>query len=172
MNRSQRRAWRKGEEILEVRVGPPEVDEQRIELFNRHKRERKLDHGGEPGIDEQGYCEFLIDSCCHTLEFSYWQRDELVAVAISDLGATALNAVYCYYDPRFSGTSLGTFNVLYQLHYCLINHLRYLYLGFYIAACSHMVYKGNFTPHERLISGVWQRFDDNSHAHHATQDTT
>jgi leucyl-tRNA---protein transferase len=157
-NRSQRRAWRKGNDLLEVRVAPPVCDERRLRLYNRHKHLRHLDHG-EPGIDADGYREFLIDSCCRTWEFSYWYQQELVAVAISDQGATALNAVYCYYEPEFAPLALGTYNVLTQIEYCRRQSLDWLYLGFYISDCSHMVYKGNYVPHERLQNGNWIRFD-------------
>ena len=158
-HRSQRRTLRKGSELLEVRIGPPECDDIRIDLFNRHKQERGLDHGDDPELDSDGYCEFLVDTCCHTLEFSYWHHGELVAVAISDRGAESLNAVYCYYDPSFRELGLGTFNVLQQIESCRDWQFKYLYLGFYIAPSPHMIYKSQFLPHEHLQQQQWRRFE-------------
>lgn len=161
-HRTQRRTLRKGNELLEIRIGPPQCDDQRVDLYNRHKRGRGLDHGGEHGIDDEGYREFLVDTCCDTLEFSYWHAGELVAVAISDRTPQALNAVYCYYDPDFTALGLGTYNVLRQIEFCREWQLPYLYLGFYIAASPHMAYKGRFVPHERLLQGKWARFGESS----------
>ena len=160
-HRSQRRTMKKGVALLEVRVGPAECDDQRVELFNRHKHLRQLDHGEDGDLDRDGYCEFLVDSCCQTLEFSYWHAGELVAVAISDRGLTSLNAVYCYYEPAFQLLGLGTFNVLQQIEMCRTWQLTYLYLGYYIAQSPHMLYKSHFLPHERLLDNRWQRFDTN-----------
>ena len=39
MSRSQRRVWRKGQH-LELRVQTPVVDDERVRLFNRHRRLR------------------------------------------------------------------------------------------------------------------------------------
>jgi hypothetical protein len=40
-----------------------------------------------------------------------------------------------------------------------VNDFRFLYLGFYIADCSHMNYKANYLPHQRLIDGQWITFE-------------
>ena len=157
-HRSQRRAWHKGLALLEVRIGPPECDDLRLNLYNRHKQGRNLAHG-EPPMDLEGYCDFLVETCVHTLEISYWHQGELVAVAISDQGQTTLNAVYCYYNPDFQGVSLGTFNVLRQIELCRERKLAYLYLGFYIGQSPHMNYKARFLPHERLQANAWMRFE-------------
>jgi arginine-tRNA-protein transferase len=156
--RTFKRTLNRGDELLQLRVGPPQCDEVRTDLYNRHKVERGLTiDDGE--IDLDGYYGFLVDSCARTLEFSYWHNEQLVAVGISDRGATTLNAVYCYFDPSFYQLSLGTYNVLKQIELCQTWRLEYLYLGLYIAASPHMNYKARYLPHERLIGGKWQRFE-------------
>ena len=156
-NQTQRRELRKGNEILRVEIAAPVVDPKRIELYNRHQSVRGLSDG-EGKMDEDAYHEFLAASCCPTLEFSYYAGRDLVAVAIADAGATSLSAVYCYFDPHFSGVSLGTYSILRQVEFCRQTERRYLYLGFYIAQSPHMSYKARFHPHERLIRGQWQEF--------------
>jgi arginine-tRNA-protein transferase len=156
-NATQRRTARRGDELLEVRVADPIVEEQRIALFNRHRQARGLDSGDTP-IDETSYVEFLIDSCATTLELSYWHQGRLVAVAIADAGRRSLSAVYCYYDPDFRLLSLGTYSILRQAAFCRGSSRQYLYLGFYIAESPHMAYKANFRPHQRLIGGKWTDF--------------
>jgi arginine-tRNA-protein transferase len=156
--RTHKRTLRRGDSLLQLRVGPPQCDDSRVELFNLHKQERGLVHE-EAETDLQGYYQFLVDSCARTLEFSYWRAEELVAVGISDRGAKSLNAVYCYYDPVFDEVSLGTYNVLKQIEICRAWQLDYLYLGLYIAASPRMNYKARFLPHERLVDGVWRKFE-------------
>ncbi|MFN0018937.1 MAG: arginyltransferase [Pirellulaceae bacterium] len=157
-NETQRREWRKGNELLEVKIGQPAVDEERVRLFNLHQRGRRLKESDEDLVDAEGYRQFLTSSCCRTLEFGYYHEQELVAVAIADAGTTSLSAVYCFYDPHFRGVSLGTYSVLRQAEYCRQEGHRYLYLGFYIAESPHMSYKARFHPHQRLIAGQWRDF--------------
>jgi len=156
---TQRRVLRRGQRELTWQVGEPIADEQRVALYNRHKRERGLMVRGEDSaIDVAGYSRFLVETCCATIEFSAYLGDELVLVAVADRGATALNAVYCYYDPSHPKLSLGTFSVLQHVELCREWGLRYLYLGLYVADSSHMNYKSRYLPHERLIDGRWRAF--------------
>lgn len=158
-NETQRREWRKGNQLLEVKIGQPMVNEERVRLFNLHQRGRRLKESDEDLVDEVGYRQFLTSSCCRTLEFGYYHRQELVAAAIADAGSTSLSAVYCFYNPQFRGVSLGTYSVLRQAEYCRQTGLRYLYLGFYIAQSPHMSYKAKFHPHQRLIGGQWRDYE-------------
>jgi arginyl-tRNA--protein-N-Asp/Glu arginylyltransferase len=157
--RTQRRTLRKGNELLTVRVAPPTCDAQRVDLYNRHKHQRGLAAADAGDIAAEDYRAFLVDTCCDSWEFSYWCGEQLVAVAISDRGDRALNAVYCYFEPNFTAVSLGTYNVLKQAELARAWELEYLYLGFYIADSPHMNYKAIFVPHERRLDGRWQRFD-------------
>ena len=155
---TQRRAKRRGDQWLEVSIRTPIVDARRIDLFNRHREVRGLEHGDGP-IDEEGYQQFLTETCCETVEFAYRHEGKLVAVAIADLGRTSLSAVYCFFEPEFPGLSLGTYSVLRQAEFCKQTGRKLLYLGFYIADSAHMVYKGLFRPHERLVNGRWTEFE-------------
>lgn len=155
--RTHKRTLRRGDESLRVRVGPPQSDQTRVDLYNLHKHSRGLGEEDE-SLDVDDYYGFLVDSCAQTLEFSFWHGERLVAVGISDRGARSLNAVYCCYDPSFAQLSLGTYNVLKQIKQCREWGLEYLYLGLFIAASPRMNYKARFLPHERLVGGEWQRF--------------
>ena len=154
---TQRRVQRRGDALLTVSIGPPTVDDDRVSLFNQHRDGRGLTKGDAP-LDQQSYAEFLTDTCCDTLELSYWHQEQLVAIAIADAGREAISAVYCYYDPRFRLLSLGTYSVLRHVALCRATNRRFLYLGFYIAESPHMSYKNNFRPNQRLIDGAWNDF--------------
>jgi arginyl-tRNA--protein-N-Asp/Glu arginylyltransferase len=154
---TQRREKRRGDALLEVRLGEPIVDQRRVDLFNRHRDLRRLTQSDEP-IDHESYRDFLLHSCCETWELSYWHERRLLAVAIVDAGRTSLSAVYCYYDPDFPSVSLGTYSILREVELCQDTGRQYLYLGFFIAQSPHMSYKGRFHPHQRRIAGQWQQF--------------
>lgn len=157
-NATQRRTFRRGDRLLETRVGPPVTDEARVALFNKHRRGRDLARY-ESEVSPSGYESFLVETCCQTIEFSYWLEGELIGAGITDRGATALSAVYCYFDPDQSRLSLGVYNVLKQIEIARSWGMRYVYLGFYIAGSEHMSYKAQYLPHERLIAGQWTKFE-------------
>ncbi len=158
LNATMRRVKRRGDRMLRMVQSAPVVDRRRVNLFNLHRSTRGLEHDGQP-VSLSGYETFLADSCCKTFELSYWLEDELVAVAICDAGLSALSAVYCYFDPQHGRFSPGVYSILKQIEYCLNHDMQHLYLGLYISGSPHMTYKARYTPHERLIDGVWTRFE-------------
>jgi arginyl-tRNA--protein-N-Asp/Glu arginylyltransferase len=156
--RSQKRILKRGNENLTMSIAPPTVDGRRVAIYNAHKAARDL-RDGQPPIDEDGYRDFLVASCCDTFEISYHHEGQLVGVAICDRAHDAVSAVYCCYDPEFSHLGIGTYSILKQLELCVEWRLPYLYLGLYIQRCDSMEYKARFRPHERLIEGEWIEFE-------------
>jgi leucyl-tRNA---protein transferase len=154
---TQRRMQRRGDQLLSVRIGKPIVDCTRVQLFNLHRDGRGLASGDAP-IDEQGYADFLTETCCETIELSYWHGERMMAVAIVDVGRNSASAVYCFYDPTFRLLSVGTYSILRTIAFCRETNRRYLYLGFFIAESPHMSYKARFRPHQRFIDGQWTDF--------------
>ena len=154
--RGARRVLARGNRELSMEIGEPTVDAARVELYNLHKRGRDLDPGYGP-TTPAAYRSFLVDTCCETIEIRYFHERRLIAVAVADRGETSMSAVYCYFDPRFSRLSPGTYSILKQLELCRLWGLKHLYLGFYIAEPCKMTYKVRFRPHERLIGGRWLR---------------
>jgi arginine-tRNA-protein transferase len=158
-NTTQRRVFRRGESTLTTEVAAVSCSAEKVALYNRHKKERGLLVRQEL-IDEAAYEQFLVDSCVDTFELRYRLAGKLVGVAIVDRGDDALSAVYCYYDPSNAKLSPGVYSILKLIQLCRSWGLRYLYLGLYIAACRPMTYKATYFPHERLIEGKWQRFEE------------
>jgi arginine-tRNA-protein transferase len=157
-SRSQRRIIKRGDRELSIKMGPPVVEGRRVQIYNAHKAARDL-RDGQPPIDQDGYRDFLVATCCDTFEVSYHLADKLVGVSIVDRSDDALSAVYCCYDPEYSDFGIGTYSILKQLELCNEWGLEYLYLGLYIAGCDSMEYKARFLPHERLLGGNWRRFE-------------
>lgn len=157
--RTMARTFRKGNEAFRTTFGEPQVDEERVRLFNKHRNERELNRRDSTFTDSD-YAFWFIESCTKTIEIAYHFEGKLVGVAICDLGERSLSAVYTFYDPDFEPFSLGTFSVLHQWQRCQQWNFEYLYLGFYVAGSPHMRYKARFQPHERLVGGCWRRDDD------------
>ena len=155
---NQRRVLNKGNRKYDQRANDMVGDEQRVRLFNLHRMQRNLSKN-DSEIDLEEYLWGFVKSCFRSFEISYWVDEVLKCVAICDLGASSLSAVYTFYDPNLTNDSIGTYSILKQIEFCQQQKLKYLYLGYYVQDCSHMVYKSRFTPNERLIDGVWVPFE-------------
>ena len=158
LSASHRRVLRKGDRALTVELGDPVADDERLALYEKHKRERDLVSGSGEPLDLKGYEGFLVDRCVRSFELRYRFEEKLVAVAVTDQGADSLSAVYCLWDPSYSHLSVGTYSVLKQIELTRQWGMRHLYLGLFISTNEHMKYKARFVPHERLIDGTWQRY--------------
>jgi arginine-tRNA-protein transferase len=157
-SRSHRRALAKGRRALSIEVGEPVADLERLALYERHKRGRGLDQGSTEPLRLDGLSSFLVERCADAFELRYRHARELVGVAVVDRGATALSAVYCYWDPAYAQLGLGTYSILEQVELCRAWGMAHLYLGLFIEDNARMRYKARFRPHERLIDGAWRRF--------------
>jgi arginine-tRNA-protein transferase len=158
---THRRILRRGDAAFRVDIGTPTADHARASLYMRHKWGRGLttDDDTDQRADVETYAAFLVETCCPSIEFSVWDGDRLVAVAVADRGNEALSAVYCCFDPDYARFSLGTYAILKQWQYCLTQRMSHLYLGLYVEESRHLTYKAGFLPHERRIDGTWQRFE-------------
>jgi len=158
-NRTQRRILRRGDRLLSMQSAAPVADHARVQLFNAHRRERGLAaREGDISLDE--YEAFLVETCCRTIELSYYWDGRLTAVAICDMGDRSVSAVYTYFDPAASRLSPGVYSILKQIEWCRTLDKQYLYLGYFVAGSSHMAYKANYLPHQRLIDGQWWSFEE------------
>ncbi len=158
LSRSLRRVLQRGDRECEIRWSRPSCDPVRLRLFNQHGEQRGLSDQ-RPPTTSQEYNAFLRATFCQTLELSVWLDSQLVAIAITDMGAQAASAVYTYFDPQAARFSLGTYAILKQWQWCQQRQLKFLYLGLYVADNQHLRYKARFVPQQRLIDGQWQGFD-------------
>ncbi|QDS95278.1 arginyl-tRNA-protein transferase [Roseimaritima multifibrata] len=154
MRTSQRRVLNRGDAALSVSIGMPILDTQRLTLFNDHRNQRGLSESGDQ-TDANGYHAFLIDSFCQTQEFRFHFEEELVGIAIVDVGESAVSAVYTYFNPAFSRFSIGTYSILKQIEWCQETGKEFLYLGLYVAENQHLNYKARFAPQQRRVDGSW-----------------
>lgn len=158
MSRSQRRVWTKNEGSLRVEMGPPSLSRRRVMLWNRHRRVRGL-LTSYSRRDPLGYHEWLVETCAPTVEVRYFEEERLVGLSLLDLGRVSANSAYHYFDPSVSRRSVGVYSVLKEIELCKGMGIRYYYLGLWASDSEPLLYKATYYPHERLVGGVWKRFE-------------
>lgn len=155
-SKSQRRALRNIGH-LRVVVGPPAVDDARLELYHRwHAFREDEREWAAADLDAESYfLSFAFPHPC-AREVAYYDegpggRPRLVGVGICDETESAWSAVYFYYDPDYARLSPGVANVVFQAELARARGLSHLYLGYYVAGSRSMGYKARFRPSERLV---------------------
>ena len=154
MTKSMKRIHNRAMRELRIVWGTPGSDAERVRLFNEHRAERDLSERGPTTAYD--YREFLVASVVPTREIAFYVDSQLIGVAILDLGLTAVNAVYTYFDPKFGRYSIGTLAVLLQIQLAIETGRTHVYLGLYVAENRHLNYKKRFRPQQRLIDGIWR----------------
>lgn len=149
---SQRRARNQAAHLQRV-VQPPRIDRERLDLYARWHQHRERQRGWEPSVlDEERYAiEFAFP---HPSVREVAFRDpshRLVGLGIVDEVPDALSAVYFYWDPEHAPPSLGTAHVIALVDEAAARGLAHVYLGYRVAACPSLAYKGRFQPQEALV---------------------
>ncbi|MGH8460591.1 MAG: arginyltransferase [Stenotrophobium sp.] len=135
------------------------LSDEHYALYLAYLRAR---HAGN-GMDVDNRDAFHTFLECSWGDAQFWEfRDaggHLLAVAVVDLLADALSAVYTFFDPAATARSLGTYAVLAQIAHAREQGLAYLYLGYWVAGSRKMDYKKNFRPLEVLRGLDWQSLE-------------
>lgn len=160
-DRSQKRAARANDGRVQIRIGLPTVTRAKLTLYDRfhlHQAEAKgwPEH---PAKDARGYAQSFVDNPFPTQEWCYYLNEQLIGVGYVDDLPAGLSAIYFFYDPEFRHRSLGTWNVLNLIRAAADRGLPHLYLGYYVAGCRSMAYKGRFAPNQVFgTDGAWHDF--------------
>jgi arginyl-tRNA--protein-N-Asp/Glu arginylyltransferase len=151
LSRSQRRARNRCAHLT-VHVGPPRVDDERLDLHARWHAGREQTRGWQPvPLDAADYARSFgtVDACSREVQY----RDEggkLVGLGICDETAVGYSAVYFFHDPAHTRMSLGVNHVLTLIERARREGKRYVYLGYRVLGCYSMLYKAGFQPHQLL----------------------
>ncbi len=150
-NRSQRRNIRTNGDV-DVVIGAPQFDEQRMRLYGEFHDVRSEQRGWarERDSDFEQYLESFMVGPLPILEFSYWRGGELLGVGFFDEVPDGLSAIYCFYSREAQARGIGTFNVLTGIAQARCRELPFLHLGYYVSGCLSLEYKSNFRPHQLL----------------------
>ncbi len=155
-NRAQRRCLARNAD-LRVSVTPAARTQEHFELYQRYVSGR---HAGG-GMDDPSPADFDGFLSCEWSPTRFLEiraDDGLVGVAVTDVLADSLSAVYTFFDPGLPARSLGTFGILSQLAHARELGLDYLYLGFWLRDHPKMDYKQRFRPIEYLSGREWLPF--------------
>lgn len=160
-NRSQRRVAKLNADTIQLRIGLPSVSRAKLDLYDRFHAFQSEFKGWPWHLpkDAADYANSFVENPFPVQEWCYYRDDHLVGVGYVDDLPGALSAIYFYYDPRERDRSLGTWNVLCILTEARRRRIPHLYLGYYVAGCRSMEYKGNFLPNQlRDVDGEWRDF--------------
>jgi arginine-tRNA-protein transferase len=160
-NRSQRRARKANEGVVQLRVGEPRVNRAKLLLYDRYHRFQSDQKGWpqHPAKDPDSYTDSFVFNPFPVEEWCYYVGKKLVGVGYVDALPAGLSAIYFYYDPDERERSPGTWNVLRIIEEAAARGLPHVYLGYYVAGCPSLEYKSRFAPNEVLgPDGQWRPF--------------
>jgi len=104
------------------------------------------------------YSGFFLNHIVTSMELQYRKDGRLLGNGIIDIGENWMNAVYFYFDTAEASRSLGTFNVLTMIDFCVQKNIEYLYLSYYINDVSGMQYKAQFRPCYLKQDDCWKLY--------------
>jgi arginine-tRNA-protein transferase len=130
---------------------------EQYRLFARYQEARHA--GGDMALmGFYDYRSMVEDSPIDTFLVEFRTPDnQLKAVVLTDRMSDGLSAVYSFYEPDGSLTSLGSHMILWLIDEARRQGLPYVYLGYWIAESSKMSYKARFSPLEAFGPGGWRR---------------
>ena len=152
--KSQRRVIRKNRE---TRILFSELS-YRDELYEIYEKHSRLRFDQECSQDE--FLRNFYNPAVPSFQSEYYLDDKLIGFGFLDKSADGLSSVYFCFDPDYESYSPGTFSILAEIRQCAAMGLDYYYLGYYIAECSRMAYKGRFLPYEILSGGIWHKAEE------------
>jgi arginyl-tRNA--protein-N-Asp/Glu arginylyltransferase len=151
ITKSQRRVVRRCGDV-EVQIGAPRTDEERVALYRKwHSAREEACGWQENPLDEEGYRrQFCFPPACGR-EMTYRLAGRLVGVGIIDEMPRSLSSTYFFLDPAMAKLSLGVYSALCEISLATQLGKDFVYFGYRVAGCKSLMYKSGFRPHEVLL---------------------
>jgi leucyl-tRNA---protein transferase len=154
-SRRFRRAQSVNSDVV-VTVREPIFSDRYYDLYARYIRARHADGDMHPPNVDQ-FRSFMLNSWGNSAFLVLEERDQLLAVAVTDTLRDGFSAIYTFFEPTLSKRSLGVFAILAQIEHCMRNAMAYLYLGYWVRDSAKMAYKIDYRPIELLVRDRWVR---------------
>lgn len=151
-SKSQRRVLRQNGD-LEVRVKRAIIDEQRQQLFDRHKQ-RFPDNVPNALEDFLGPAPQTGPTLM--MEIGGYLGDRLIAASYLDVGTVGVSSIYAFFDPDESRRCLGTATLLWELILAQRTEKLWHYPGYCYTEPSGYDYKKHFGPMECFDWEEWR----------------
>lgn len=157
-DRAQRRCLKRNEDV-QVRIVAAERTDEQFALYRAYLQARHKDGGMDDHV-EIDFDRFMSSAFADTrfveMRLATGRgAGRLLGVAVTDVLAEGLSAVYTFYDPQARDRSLGTFGILEQIEWARREGLPHVYLGYWIKGHPKMDYKRRFRPLETIERGEW-----------------
>lgn len=154
MRKSHAKLYRKNMRRFTIRVGTPQVDERREELYRGHlHRFKAFVHESLGDIQLSPHMGAEIDA----MEVAVYDDKKLVAVSYVDVGESSMASILCLYDHHYASFSLGTFTMLLEMDMAKRLGLDYYYPGYVLDLPSSFDYKLELGPCQWLdMECGWQ----------------
>jgi len=158
MNSSQKKAWKRNQDLRMNIISTRDATRQHYELYERYILARHADGDMYPPSQDQ-FEKFLVHSCTESFFLELWKDEQLISVSTCDPLDDGISAVYTFFDPDENRRSLGVFAILKQIEYVKMLSLDYIYLGYWVPHSAKMNYKSQYTPLEILLDGQWRHLN-------------
>ena len=134
----------------------PDATDEQYAVFSAYQEYRHT--GGDmANMDFQDYQALIEDTPVDTKLVEFRDRDrDLIAACLMDRVENGLSAIYSFFEPGLTRSSLGSYMILWLINRARELGLPYVYLGFWVPGCSKMSYKSKFQPLEGWKPEGWQ----------------
>ncbi len=138
MSKSLRKINRKNRAAFKVSVQKAVLNEEKNDLFLRHKKRFK-------GYKSATLQESLLDQENHniydTYEVTVYDGDLLIATSFFDVGENSATSIMGIFDPAYSKFSLGLFTMLVEIEYGIASGRDLYYPGYFVPNYPTFDYK-------------------------------
>lgn len=150
MRRSHKKLFAKNNKRFTIRVGTPQSDVKREQLYRGIKsRFKAFVHDSLEGVLLSPRMGVDFDA----LEIAVYDGPELVAVSYVDVGDQSMASILCVYDQAYKKESLGMYTMLVELDLSKRLGLEYYYPGYVLDEPSAFDYKLELGPCQWLGHG-------------------
>lgn len=153
LSKSQRRIVKRNRD-LEIITRPTQIDLEKEDLFDRHKRRFKT---GTPDSIYDFLDADAANTPCAALEICVYDNGELLAASFFDVGETSISGIYAVFAPEQTARSLGILTMMLEIDYAIETGKTFYYSGYAYAGNSFYDYKKRFAALERFDwRGNWK----------------